>query len=84
MRETTMVTQGQQNLETVIFDYLGALREGDKEALRAALDPNVTWQGFMRIGYVTGRTRSSRHCRRGSDFVATCRRWSSCRLVLGW
>jgi hypothetical protein len=46
MRETTMVTQGRQNLETVIFDYLGALREGDQEALREVLDPNVTWQGL--------------------------------------
>ena len=42
-----MVTEGQQNLETVIFDYLGgALREGDQEALLAVLDPNVTWQGL--------------------------------------
>jgi hypothetical protein len=41
-----MVTQGQQNLETVIFDYLGALREGDQEALRAVLDPSVIWQGL--------------------------------------
>ena len=41
-----LVTEGQQNLETVIFDYLGALREGDEEALHAVLDPNVTWQGL--------------------------------------
>jgi len=41
-----MVTEGQQNLETVIFDYLGALREGDQEAVRAVLDPNVSWQGL--------------------------------------
>jgi ketosteroid isomerase-like protein len=41
-----MVTEGQQNLETVIFDYLGALREGNQEAVRAVLDPNVTWQGL--------------------------------------
>jgi ketosteroid isomerase-like protein len=41
-----MVTEGQQNLETVIFDYLGALREGNHEAVRAVLDPNVTWQGL--------------------------------------
>jgi ketosteroid isomerase-like protein len=42
-----MVTEGQQNLETVIFDYLGALREGNQEAVRAVLDPNVTWQGLQ-------------------------------------
>ncbi len=41
-----MVTEGQRNLETVIFDYLGALREGNQEAVRAVLDPNVTWQGL--------------------------------------
>jgi hypothetical protein len=41
-----MVTEGQQNLETVIFGYLGALREGNREAVRAVLDPNVTWQGL--------------------------------------
>ena len=41
-----MVTEGQQNLETVIFDYLGALREGNREAVREVLDPNVTWQGL--------------------------------------
>ena len=41
-----MVTESQRNLETVIFDYLGALREGDQEAVRAVLDPNVTWQGL--------------------------------------
>ncbi len=41
-----MDTEGQRNLETVIFDYLGALREGNQEAVRAVLDPNVTWQGL--------------------------------------
>ncbi len=41
-----MVTEGRQNLETVIFDYLGALRDGNQEAVRAVLDPNVTWQGL--------------------------------------
>jgi len=42
----TMISEGQRNLETVIFDYLGALREGDEEAARAVLDPKVTWQGL--------------------------------------
>jgi len=41
-----MISEGQRNLETVIFDYLGALREGDEEAARAVLDPKVTWQGL--------------------------------------
>lgn len=41
-----MVTEAQNNLETVIFDYVGALRECDEEAVRAVLDPNVTRQGL--------------------------------------
>jgi ketosteroid isomerase-like protein len=41
-----MVTEGQRNLETVLFDYLGALRAGDLLAARACLDPDVTWQGL--------------------------------------
>jgi ketosteroid isomerase-like protein len=41
-----MAADGQANLETVIFDYLGALREADQEAVRAVLDPNVIWQGL--------------------------------------
>jgi ketosteroid isomerase-like protein len=41
-----MISESQRNLETVIFDYLGALREGDEEAARAVLDPKVTWQGL--------------------------------------
>jgi hypothetical protein len=79
-----MVTEGQQNLETVIFDYLGALREGNQEAVRAALDPNVTWQGLHDDGSVTDRTRSSRHCTRGSGFVAMWRHWSSSGLAVDW
>jgi ketosteroid isomerase-like protein len=39
-------TEGQENLEKVVFDFLGPLREGDQEAVRAVLDPNVTWQGL--------------------------------------
>ena len=41
-----MVTQVSRISKTVIFDYLGALREGDQEAPRAVLDPNVIWQGL--------------------------------------
>jgi len=41
-----MVTDPQENLEIVLLDYLGAIRKGDQEALRAVLDPDVTWQGL--------------------------------------
>ena len=41
-----MVSQGQANLETVLFDYLGALRGGDHEAARELLAPDVVWQGL--------------------------------------
>ncbi len=41
-----MATNGQENLETVLLDYLGAIRSGDQEAVRAVLDPEVTWQGL--------------------------------------
>ncbi len=41
-----MATNGQENLETVLLDYLGAIRTGDDEAIRAVLDPDVTWQGL--------------------------------------
>jgi len=41
-----MVKKSQENLETILLDYLGAIRGGNKEALRALLDPHVTWQGL--------------------------------------
>src|SRR6266508_6146168 len=41
-----MVADGQENLEIVLLDYLGAIRNGDHEGLRALLDPEVTWQGL--------------------------------------
>jgi ketosteroid isomerase-like protein len=41
-----MATHAQDNLETVLLDYLGAIRTGDADAIRGVLDPNVTWQGL--------------------------------------
>lgn len=41
-----MATSGQDNLETVLLDYLGAIRTGSQEAVRTVLDPEVTWQGL--------------------------------------
>ena len=41
-----MPSIGQENLETVMIDFFGALRGGDFEAAAALLDPDVTWQGL--------------------------------------
>jgi len=38
---------GQEDLETVLLDFLGAIRTADREAMRAVLDPDVTWQGLQ-------------------------------------
>ena len=40
-----MPSIGQQNLETVLIDFLGALRRGDFEGAATLLDTGVTWQG---------------------------------------
>jgi hypothetical protein len=41
-----MVANGQRSLETVLIDYLGAIRTGDDDAVRAVLDPEIVWQGL--------------------------------------
>jgi ketosteroid isomerase-like protein len=41
-----LVANGQENLETVLIDYLSAIRTGDDDAVRAVLDPEVIWQGL--------------------------------------
>ncbi len=41
-----MVANGHENLETVLLDYLSAIRAGDPDAIRAVLDPEVIWQGL--------------------------------------
>ncbi len=46
-----MPSIGQENLETVMIDFLGALRRGDFEAAAGLLDPDVSWQG-LREGWV--------------------------------
>src|SRR5262249_3359985 len=46
-----MPSIGQENLETVMIDFFGALRRGDFEAAAALLDPDVSWQG-LRKGWV--------------------------------
>jgi ketosteroid isomerase-like protein len=41
-----LVANGHENLETVLIDYLSAIRDGDPDAIRAVLDPEVIWQGL--------------------------------------
>ena len=41
-----MPSTSQQNLETVMIDFFGALRRGDFDAASTLLDPDVTWQGL--------------------------------------
>ena len=39
-----MPSIGQENLETVMIDFMGALRRSDFEAAAGLLDPEVRWQ----------------------------------------
>lgn len=41
-----MPSVGQENLETVMIDFFGALRRGDFEAAAGLLDPEISWQGL--------------------------------------
>jgi ketosteroid isomerase-like protein len=46
---------GQENLETVMIDFFGALRGGDFDAASGLLDPDVTWQGLREEWVCHGR-----------------------------
>jgi ketosteroid isomerase-like protein len=50
-----MPSTGQQNLETVMIDFFGALRRGDFDAASALLDPAATWQGLREEWSCHGR-----------------------------
>jgi ketosteroid isomerase-like protein len=50
-----MPSIGQENLETVMIDFFGALRRGDFEAAAGLLDPDVTWQGLREEWVCHGR-----------------------------
>src|SRR6266536_746453 len=50
-----MPSIGQENLETVMIDFLGALRRGDFEAAAGLLDPDVSWQGVREEWVCHGR-----------------------------
>ena len=41
-----MPSTSQQNLATVLIDFLGALRRGDFDGASSLLAPDVTWQGL--------------------------------------
>jgi hypothetical protein len=50
-----MPSIGQENLETVMIDFLGALRRGDFEGAAGLLDPDVSWQGLREEWVCHGR-----------------------------
>ena len=52
-----MTSIGQENLETVMIDFFGALRRGDFEAAAEVLDPEVSWQGLREEWVCHGRAR---------------------------
>jgi ketosteroid isomerase-like protein len=41
-----MPSMSQQDLDTVMIDFFGALRRGDLEAAAELLDPDIIWQGL--------------------------------------
>jgi ketosteroid isomerase-like protein len=41
-----MASTSQENLETVMIDFFGALRRGDVAGASTFLDQDVTWQGL--------------------------------------
>src|SRR5438552_4179695 len=50
-----MRSVGQENLETVMIDFFGALRRGDFDAAAAKLDPEITWHGLREEWVCNGR-----------------------------
>jgi SnoaL-like domain len=50
-----MPSIGQENLETVMIDFFGALRRGDFDAAAELLDTDVTWQGLREEWVCHGR-----------------------------
>jgi ketosteroid isomerase-like protein len=50
-----MPSIGQENLETVMIDFFGAVQRGDFDAAGALLDPEVTWQGLREDWACHGR-----------------------------
>lgn len=62
-----MPSVGQENLETVMIDFLGALRRADFEAAAGLLDPEVSWQGLREEWVCHGREEVVDTFRRGLE-----------------
>jgi ketosteroid isomerase-like protein len=58
---------GQENLETVMIDFFGALRRGNFDDAAALLDPDVTWQGLRDDWVCHGREEVIETFRWGLD-----------------
>ena len=82
-----MPSNGQQNLETVMIDFLGALRPGDFDTAAALLDPGVVWQGLRQEWACRGREevidtfRWGLHAHRDVDALEFLR--TADRVVMG-
>ncbi len=50
-----MASIGQENLETVMIDFFGALRGGDFDAAAGLLDPEIAWRGLREEWVCHGR-----------------------------
>jgi ketosteroid isomerase-like protein len=62
-----MPSIGQKNLETVMIDFFGALRQRDFEAAADFLDPDVTWQGLQEDWICHGSEQVLEVFRRGLE-----------------
>jgi ketosteroid isomerase-like protein len=58
---------GQENLETVMIDFFGALRRGGFDEAAALLDPDITWQGLREDWVCHGREEVIQTFRWGLD-----------------
>lgn len=72
-----MASIAQQDLETVMIDFFGALRRGDFEAAAGLLDPDVTWQGLREEWVCHGREQVLDTFRWGLRIAARSTRSSS-------
>jgi ketosteroid isomerase-like protein len=58
---------GQENLETVMIDFFGALRRGEFDNAAVLLDPDITWQGLRDDWVCHGRDEVIQTFRWGLD-----------------
>ncbi len=79
-----MVKKSQENLETILLDYLGAIRGGKKETLRALLDSHVTWQGLREEWVCHGPDEVIETLQQNLELRRDVWRWSSSEPVIGW